>query len=108
MWATTRDDLWHVSERCRTFSSSMHRRPCKVTITAMAQSMRPTTCGGATTQVHFGGDPAGYNTWRTNFGRTAGAGARWRSGRIARACHTGDVFAVNNSVGSSSETLLKP
>jgi hypothetical protein len=23
----------------------------------------------------FGGDPAGYNTWRTNFGRTAGSGS---------------------------------
>jgi hypothetical protein len=23
----------------------------------------------------FGGDPAGYNTWRTNFGRTSGSGA---------------------------------
>jgi hypothetical protein len=23
----------------------------------------------------FGGDPAGYNTWRTNFGRSAGAGS---------------------------------
>jgi hypothetical protein len=23
----------------------------------------------------FGGDPDGYNTWRTNFGRTSGAGS---------------------------------
>jgi hypothetical protein len=23
----------------------------------------------------FGGNPAGYNTWRANFGRTAGSGA---------------------------------
>ncbi len=30
----------------------------------------------------FGGDPAGYNTWRTNFGRTAGAGSGLGAGAV--------------------------
>jgi hypothetical protein len=30
----------------------------------------------------FGGDPAGYNTWRTNFGRTAGAGSALGAGAV--------------------------
>ena len=30
----------------------------------------------------FGGDPAGYNTWTTNFGRTSGPGSGLGAGSV--------------------------
>jgi hypothetical protein len=74
MWGTTRNDLWHVSEgfpdvqllEAATLPGDYNADGFVNAADYVLWRDNP----GA-----FGGDPAGYNTWRTNFHRTAGAGS---------------------------------
>jgi cellulose/xylan binding protein with CBM9 domain len=74
MWATTLNDLWHAST---SFPD--------VQLVEAATLPGDYNADGSVNAADyvlwrdnpgaFGGNPAGYNTWRTNFHRTAGAGS---------------------------------
>jgi Carbohydrate family 9 binding domain-like len=82
MWGTTRNDLWHVSEGFP-----------DVQLLDAPSLPGDYNGNGAVDAADFvvwrenpaahGGDPAGYNTWRTNFGRTSGAGSGLGGGTVS-------------------------
>jgi hypothetical protein len=82
MWATPAGDLWHISA---SFPD--------VQLVEPASLPGDYNADGAVNAADYvlwrknpaghGGDPAGYNTWRTNFGRTAGAGSGLGGGSAA-------------------------
>jgi hypothetical protein len=83
IWATTRDDLWHVSDAFP-----------DVQLVDAAPTLQGDYNSNGTVDAadyvawrndpgSFGGDPAGYNTWRANFGRTGGAGTALVGGAAA-------------------------
>jgi hypothetical protein len=70
VWGTSRDDLWHVSEAFpdvqlvdapATLAGDYNANGTVDAADYVAWRDNPTAHGGS---------PAGYNTWRTNFGRT--------------------------------------
>jgi hypothetical protein len=82
MWATPLGDLWHISA---SFPD--------VQLVDAPSLPGDYNGNGAVDAADFvvwrenpaahGGDPAGYNTWRTNFGRTSGAGSGLGGGTAA-------------------------
>jgi hypothetical protein len=87
IWGSTRDDLWHVSAAF----------PDAQLVDAPAPLQGDYNSNGAVDAADyvawrdnpgaFGGDPAGYNTWKANFGKSAppGAGSALLSGTAAAA-----------------------
>jgi hypothetical protein len=75
VWATTRDDLWHVSAAFPDAQLVDAPAPLQGDYNSNGTVDAADYVAWRDNPGAFGGDPAGYTTWRTNFGRTGGAGS---------------------------------
>jgi hypothetical protein len=73
IWATTRDDLWHVSDAFPDVQLVDAPPPLQGDYNSNGTVDAADYVAWRDNPGAFGGSPGGYNTWRANFGRTAGA-----------------------------------
>jgi hypothetical protein len=82
-WGTTRDDLWHVSEAFPDVQLVDAPAPLAGDYNENGTVDAADYVAWRDNPGAFGGDPAGYNTWRTNFGSTSAAGSLLSGGAAA-------------------------
>jgi hypothetical protein len=85
MWATPAGDLWHVSSSFPDVQLIDAAPPLQGDYNTNGTVDAADYVAWRNNPAQFGGDPAGYNTWRANFGRTAGAASGLGGGSAAAA-----------------------